>query len=290
MPIKFHKPIFFLLISLLFVAFFADNSSAASKKFTNKLGMTFILIPGGTFLMGSPENETGRDWNEMHHRVKLSKSFYIQETEVTQAQWTALVEGNPSGFKDCGAQCPVDTVSWNECMQFIAFLNKFERTNKYRLPTEAEWEYACRAGSRSAFSGGAMTEDGCTPVDPVLDKIAWYCGNSGYKNPPDVLRPHPVKTKDPNAWGLYDMHGNVQEWCLDQCKWREIWSFKGRTGVITSTYKNNIVDPLSKEGDRRVIRGGAWHQPPRYLRSANRSYYKPVAKRNSLGFRIVKGL
>lgn len=281
--------LFFTLL-FLFSCHFVDRSYSAGKTFTNKLGMTFIYIPPGKFVMGSPESEKGRDWNEDLHTVILSKGFYIQETEVTQAQWSALVEGNPSAFKDCGPQCPVDTVSWDECMQFISFLNQYERTNSYRLPTEAEWEYACRAGSRTPFYAGEMTQEGCTPVDPVLDQIAWYCGNSGYKNPPDVLRPHPVKTKRPNAWGLYDMHGNVQEWCLDRCKWRTLWSLKGRTGVVTSTYKNNIVDPLSKEGDRRIFRGGAWHQPPQYLRSAKRGYYKPVAKRNSLGFRIVKML
>ncbi len=278
----------FILLTLLIFTVTADISIAANKTFTNKLGMHFILIPAGKFVMGSPEDEQGRGWNETQHTVIISKSFYIQETEVTQGQWKALVEGNPSAFQECGDQCPVDTVSWNQCMQFISFLNKYERTKKYRLPTEAEWEYACRAGSKTAFSGGPITRKGCTPLDPILDPIAWYCGNTGYKNPPEALRPHPVKTKKPNAWGIYDMHGNVQEWCLDFCKWRNIWSFKGRTGVITSTYKNNIVDPLSKEGDRRVFRGGGWYQPPKYCRSANRSYYKPVAKRNSLGFRIVR--
>ncbi|MBF0200673.1 MAG: formylglycine-generating enzyme family protein [Desulfamplus sp.] len=284
----FKVKIIFLVISILLAPPNADNIFGAEKIFTNRLGMTFVLIPAGKFVMGSPENEPGREWNEKLHTVVISKSFYMQETEVTQGQWKRLVQGNPSAFQDCGDHCPVDTVSWYDSMEFISFLNKYEGTDKYRLPTEAEWEYACRAGSTTAFYGGPLTRDGCIEPDPVLDPIAWYCANSGYKTPPDGFRPHPAKTKLPNAWGLYDMHGNVQEWVLDSCKWREVWSFKGRTGVITSTYKDNIVDPLSETGDHKIFRGGAWHQPPRLLRSAKRGYYKPVAKRNSLGFRIVR--
>ncbi|SLM29183.1 Putative sulfatase modifying factor 1 (fragment) [Desulfamplus magnetovallimortis] len=204
-PPQFKKSILFLLMLLLSLLA-AQTSSGKNKTITNKLGMTFVLIPAGKFVMGSPETEPGRDWNEMLHTVTISKSFYMQETEVTQGQWNALVEENPSAFKDCGAACPMDTVSWNQCMQFISFLNQYEKTTKYRLPTEAEWEYACRAGTTTTFYGGNMTEDGCTPVDPVLDAIAWYCGNSGYKNPPDLLRPHPVKTKE-----LFDKY----EWLAD---------------------------------------------------------------------------
>ncbi len=287
-PKSIHFSILISFLCLFIVTVYADNSFAVNRSLTNKLGMRFILIPAGKFVMGSPEKEQDREWDEMQHVVSISKPFYIQETEVTQGQWKALVEGNPTSFPDCGDQCPVDTVSWNECMQFISFLNKYEKTNKYRLPTEAEWEYACRAGSRTALSGGAITKGGCKNFDPVLDSIGWYCANSGFKDPPGALRPHPVKTKKPNAWGIYDMHGNIQEWCLDACKWRDPWRFKGRIGVITSTYKNNIVNPLSKVGDRRIFRGGGWYQSPKYCRSANRGYYKPTAKRNSLGFRIVR--
>lgn len=264
------------------------NVAASERAVTNKLGMTFIYIPAGQFLMGSPKDEMGRDWNEQLHSVIISKGFYIQESEVTQGQWKKLVGFNPSSFTDCGENCPVDTVSWEQCIEFIRVLNDWEGTTKYRLPTEAEWEYACRAGSITAFSNGDITQEFCAPIEPALDETSWYCGNSGYKNPPDVLRPHPVKTKKSNRWGIYDMHGNVQEWCMDSCGWKSSWF--GRTGAITSTYKDNIVDPISKEGDRRIIRGGGWHQPPKYCRSANRSFYKPVAKRNSLGFRIVREL
>ncbi len=247
--------------------------------------MRFVWIPAGTFFMGSPKSEPGREHHEKRHKVTLTRGFYMQETEVTQGQWEKLVGFNPSTFPKCGSNCPVDTVSWDQCLEFIRVLNGWEKTRAYRLPTEAEWEYACRAGSTTAFSGGPITQLFCKNVDPVLNAMGWFCGNSGYKFPPDALRPHPVKTKRPNAWGLYDMHGNVQEWVMDACKWRDI--LRGKVGVFTTTYENNVVDPLNKTGDRRIFRGGGWHQSARYCRSAYRSYYKPNAKRNSLGFRIV---
>jgi len=260
--------------------------NAQDQVFTNTLGMRFIPVPSGQFYMGSPKSEIGHTRDETRHTVFISKGFYIQETEMTQGQWKRLVGFNPSAFPECGDNCPVDTVSWEECMEFIRVLNQYEDTTKYRLPTEAEWEYACRAGTTTAFSSGPITTTSCKVIEPALDLVGWYCANSGYKDPPDDFRPHPVKAKKPNPWGLYDMHGNVQEWVLDSCKWRD--RLRGRVGVITTTYRDKIVDPLSTKGDRRIFKGGGWHQNPKYCRSAYRSYYKPVAKRNSLGFRIVR--
>ncbi len=253
--------------------------------FTNKLGMRFILIPSGNFLMGSPKSEKGRQWNEKRHKVVISKSFYMGETEVTQDQWKKLVGFNPSSFSKLGRNYPVDTISWDQCMEFIRVLNKWEKTGRYRLPTEAEWEYACRAGSTSAFSNGPITTNSCNEPEPALIHMAWYCYNSGEKNPARSFKPHPVKTGKPNKWGLYDMHGNVQEWVLDSCRWRNFWRTK--VGVVTETYKNNIIDPLNKTGEHRIIRGGGWYQKSKYQRCAYRSYYKPGVQRNSLGFRIV---
>lgn len=209
----------------------------------------------------------------------------MTETEITQGQWEKLVGFNPSSFPDLGKRYPVDTVSWDQCMEFIRVLNQWENTNRYTLPTEAQWEYACRAGSNTAFSGGPITTDSCKEAEPALIHTAWYCYNSGSANPPGDFKPHPVKTKKPNPWGLYDMHGNVQEWVLDACEWRNLW--RTRVGVITDTYKDNIVDPFSAKGSHRIIRGGGWYQKAKYQRCAYRSYYKPGAKRNSLGFRIV---
>lgn len=277
----------FIILLFSFACFFSPlNSFSQQRSITNRLNMRFILIESGSFTMGSPKEEIGRRWNEKMHRVVISQDFYLQETEVTQAQWKNLVGFNPSAFSEFGGRYPVDTVSWHQCREFIRVLNQVENTDKYRLPTEAEWEYACRAGSRTAFAEGPITQNSCSRLDPILDKLAWYCANSGLQNPAREFKPHPVKTKRPNAWGLYDMHGNVQEWVLDSCKWRDIWT--GRTGPVTDTYKNDVVDPLSRKGDHRIIRGGGWHETPARCRSAYRSFYKPVAKRNSLGFRIVR--
>ena len=235
--------------------------------------------------MGSPESEKGRQWNEKQHKVIISKSFYMMETEVTQGQWEKLVGFNPSSFAKMGKKYPIDTISWNQCVEFIRVLNQWEATDKYSLPTEAQWEYACRAGSTSAFSSGTIITNSCNEPEPALVNTAWYCYNSGGTNPAGDFKPHPVKTRKPNQWGLYDMHGNVQEWVLDSCKRKTLWST--RIGVITETYKENIVDPLNITGKHKIIRGGGWYQKSKYQRSAYRSFYKPGVKRNSIGFRII---
>ena len=234
--------------------------------------------------MGSPSHELGRKWDEKRHKVVLTRNFNMSVTEVTQTQWQRVMNHNPSAFYECGGDCPVETVSWNDCQEFIRRLNLLEKTDKYRLPTEAEWEYACRAGTSTAFASGKITAEGCDP-DPNLDKIGWYCGNSGMKAPVHNITPHPVARKAPNGWGLYDMHGNVQEWCLDACKPRGVL----RTGVVNNTYsKSSITAPLSRKGPNRIFRGGSWNTSTKYSRSANRSSFKPLTRRNSIGFRLVK--
>jgi formylglycine-generating enzyme required for sulfatase activity len=277
--IPFFLLVFTLLnLSVVLVTFAQDS-------FINKIGMKFILIPAGSFIMGSPESEMGRQKDEKQHKVIISKSFYMSETEVTQGQWNRLVAPNPSSFK-LGKYYPVDTVSWNDAVKFIEFLNKREKTQKYRLPTEAEWEYACRAGRKTAFTVGDVTTFSCKEPEPALVDYAWYCFNSGGFAPAGDFKPHPVKLLKPNDWGLYDMHGNVQEWVQDACDWRTIWS--AGTGTLTRTYVDGITDPLETKGEHRVVRGGGWFQNSRYQRSAYRTNYKPVARRNSLGFRIVR--
>ncbi len=275
-----------IISCLLFSYFIAGPSFAEPNIYTNKLGMRFVLIPKGSFVMGSPKSEMGHNWSEKQHRVVLTKNFFMQESEVTQGQWEKLVGFNPSSYASLGKNYPVDTISWDECNEFIRVLNKWEGTNKYRLPTEAEWEYACRAGSTTAFATGPITTASCNEPEPAILEMAWYCYNSGLANPSRDFKPHPVKTKLPNNWGLYDMHGNVQEWVLDSCKWRDIW--RARVGVVTTTYKDNIVDPLNISGKHKIIRGGGWYQTSKYQRSAYRSNYKPGVRRNSLGFRIVR--
>jgi len=269
----------FVVICVCFLCFLDDaKADQATYAFTNKLNMRFVSIPPGTFIMGSPPDEIGREHDEVQHSVTISKGFYISETEVTQAQWKKLMGNNPSGFSQLGLDRPVEQVSWHDSMRFIDKLNIMERTDKYRLPTEAEWEYACRAGSKSAFAGGDITEASCN-VMPALADMAWYCANANSTT-------HPVRAKKPNAWGLYGMHGDVHEWCMDSCTRGNMWT--RRTGVISGTYKEGVIDPVSTKGDLRVFRGGCWNQSSRYARSADRNCFRPIVRRTYIGFRVIK--
>ncbi|MBF0379328.1 MAG: DUF1566 domain-containing protein [Desulfamplus sp.] len=231
---------------------------------TNSLSMTFNLIPAGTFTMGSPSDELGRYDDETQHQVTLTKSYYMQTTEVTQAQWKVVMGSNPSYFSSCGDNCPVEQVSWDDVQTFINKLNaKGEGT--YSLPTEAQWEYAARAGSTTAFANGGITQTSCG--DANLDAIGWYCLNNS------VNRTEQVAQKSPNAWGLYDMHGNVWEWCHD---WYE-------------SYPHTFVaDPIGPEsGSYRVLRGGGWFLGATLCRSACRGSNFPYYQYYDVGFRLV---
>ncbi|MEW6267645.1 MAG: formylglycine-generating enzyme family protein [Thermodesulfobacteriota bacterium] len=230
-----------------------------SPSFTNPLGQKFVPIPNGTFTMGSPSSESGRDSDEAQHQVTISRPFYMQTTEVTQGQWRSVMGSNPSHFKNCGDDCPVESVSWNDAQEFIGRLNAKEGGNKYRLPSEAEWEYAARAGSRTAYSFGESQSE--------LGQYAWYGGNSGGQT-------HPVGRKRPNAWGFYDMHGNVWEWCQD------------RYGVYPS---GAVTDPQGpSSGSSRVSRGGGWSISDQYCRSANRVGSEPGGRDVGQGFRLAR--
>jgi formylglycine-generating enzyme required for sulfatase activity len=161
-------------------------------------GMDFVVIQPGTFAMGSPDNERGRSQDEgPQHQVTISKPFYMGRYQVTQSQWQEVMSTDPSVFKGCSN--PVENISWHDCQEFFRRLSAQVR-KIVRLPTEAEWEYACRAGSKGRFCDG--DDDGC------LDTFAWYYD-------PNIAGTHPVGQKRPNPWGLYDMHGNVCEWCED---------------------------------------------------------------------------
>jgi len=173
------------------------------KSITNSIGMTFSYIPPGTFMMGSPQDELGRDsrgFGEGQHEVTLTKGYFMQTTEITQGQWKAVMGNNPSLFNNCGDNCPAENFHWDDVQDFINALNQKEKTTKYRLPTEAEWEYAARAGSTTAFPNGDISDIDCN--DPKLDAIGWYCGNADDKT-------HPVAQKKANKFNLFDMHGNV---------------------------------------------------------------------------------
>lgn len=231
---------------------------------TNFLGMTFVAIPPGTFMMGSKASEPGREDDEIRHEVTLTREYYLQTTPVTQGQWTAVMGSNPSSFPDCGLDCPVDTVTWYDVQAFIEKLNASGEV-KYRLPTEAEWEYAARAGSTTAFASGPIRETG-DGYDPVLYSMGWYKFNSKFKT-------HPVAQKKPNAWGLYDMHGNVWEWVAN------------KYGPYPAS---PVTDPQgAAQGQTRVLRGGALHNDARFCRSASRHQYPPDGRYYSLGFRLV---
>ncbi len=207
--------------------------------FTNSLGMKFVYIPPGTFMMGSPPSESGRYSDETRHKVTLTKGFYMQTTEVTQGQWKAVMGKNPSYFGSYGDNCPVEDVSWYEAQEFIKKLNKRDRSHTYHLPTEAQWEYAARAVTTGRFAGTGN-----------LYEMGWYYSNSSGNGT------HKVGTKKPNQWGLYDMHGNVWEWCED-------WKGSYPSGHVT--------DPSGPDrGSGRVFRGGGWYSYTRYCRSANR--------------------
>ena len=233
----------------------------------NEVKQNFILIPAGEFLMGSPNNEPQRMSNEFRHKVILTKNFWIADTACTQALWEAVMGKNPSSFK--GALRPVETVSWNDCQKFIAKLNELEGTDKYRLPTEAEWEYACRAGTETPFSFG----------ENITPEQVNYDGNSPYHNGEEgKFRKETVEVKSlpPNNWGLYEMHGNVWEWCQD---WHD-----------PNYYKNNspIDDPKGpNKGVSRVLRGGSWDVSAGFARSAFRYRYDPGFRFSSIGFRLV---
>lgn len=230
--------------------------------YTNSIGQTFKLIQAGTFIMGSPDDEGWSD--ETQHQVTLTQSYYMQTTEVTQAQWEKMMGTKPSDFSGC-PDCPVEEVSWNDVQDFIEKLNQKEGTVKYRLPTEAEWEYASRAGSTTAFANGDITETGYG-YDPNLDAMGWYTYNSDNKT-------HEVAQKQPNAWGLYDMHGNVWERVQD-------WYGSYPSGAVT--------DPEGpSSGSDRVVRGGSWFSSAGYCRSAYRYVSSPVSDFNNLGFRLL---
>jgi formylglycine-generating enzyme required for sulfatase activity len=237
--------------------------------------MKLVLIPAGEFLMGSPDSDKDAYPQEKpQHRVRITQSFYLGATPVTQGQYRAITDTNPSSFKGSD-DLPVERVSWHEAVAFCNKLSEREGLKPfyqfgpgaqsggegYRLPTEAEWEYACRAGSQTRFSFG---DD-----EASLGEYARFSGNAGSKT-------HPVGQKRANGWGLYDMHGSVWEWCED--------------GYKTDYYQESpAADPLGPSGaSDRVIRGGCWGRDPRDARSASRYRRTPEDRNFSLGFRLAR--
>jgi len=217
---------------------------------------TFRWCPAGSFWMGSPEVEKGRGDDESQHNVTLSRGFWLLETPVTQRLWKDILGSNPSYFE--GENRPVENVDWYDSQEFIANLNKeysLPAGYKASLPTEAQWEYACRADRDGVYGGTGK-----------LEEMGWYYGNSSRET-------HEVKQKAANAWGLYDMHGNVREWCSD-------WYGGYQNG--------NVIDPEGPtSGSRRVYRGGSWYGFAMYCRSAFRDGFDPILRSDDLGFRVA---
>ena len=214
-------------------------------------GMEFVWVPAGEFRMDSTSSSFS--WSQPLTQVRISRGFWMGQHEVTQAEWQGVMGTNPSYFSGCG-QCPVERVSWNDAQDFIRSLNGRTGENRYRLPTEAQWEYAARAGTTGDRYGNPAA-------------IAWYGDNSGG-------RTHPVGQKAPNAWGLHDMLGNVSEWVAD-------WYDDYPGGVVT--------DPRGPgSGSDRVFRGSGWSLGADFLRVANRPRSAPGGVRDYLGFRLLR--
>lgn len=286
-------------------------TSPTENSFTNSIGMTFNLIPAGTFIMGSPGDEPGRDNDagvETQHQVTLSKPFYLQVTEVTQQQWQEVIGNNPARC-NFGAEYPIEYVNWFEAAYFANALSQKEGRSQcytmtgcspipgnnmectgvsvnpnctgYRLPTEAQWEYAARAGTTTAYANPYSFDATNTETEfgfnSNLHAMGWYGFNDamiGWNSVPvypDCIKP--VAQKQANRWGLYDMHGNVSEWCQD-------WYAAYPSGSVT--------DPQGPtDAMFRVLRGGNYYSYARHARSASRYIYIPGTRLSVLGFRLV---
>jgi formylglycine-generating enzyme required for sulfatase activity len=245
----------------------------------NNVDITFAFVPPGIFLMGSPKGEEedfGRDpvgvWNnasllspithddELQHRVILTRGYYLGIHQVTQAQWQAVMGSNPSKFK--GAELPVESVSWDDCQEFCERLSQ-KAGKRFRLPTEAEWEYACRAGTTTPFFFGPTI---------FADQANFAGGLLGTIRMLFTGRTTPVGKFAPNAWGLFDMHGNVDEWCQD-------W--------YGSYPTDQVSDPTGPDsGSTRVWRGGECQYPARDCRAANRASSEPALRGHFFGCRV----
>lgn len=268
---------------------------------SNSIQMDFVYIPAGSFIMGSASYERDLFEDEKEHRVELTRGFYIQKTEVTQGQWKAVMSDNPSVFNSCGDACPVENVSWNDVQEFIKRLNTMEGGTKYRLPTEAEWEYVCKLGGEK----GPLTDMVvlCDIIGIIKKGIkivtfdlfstgnclntdhANYNGNyplSGCEQGLFQEKTMTVGGFPPNKLGVYDLHGNVNEWCQDNY---------GDYGVYRTFPIYRKVDPAGPvHGKYKVYRGGSWLSSAIYCRTAFRGKEVPDYKNGTMGFRLVKML
>ena len=242
-----------------------------------------LWIEPGTYRAGSPPTELGRGGDETLHEVQLTQGFYLAESEITQAQWRRVMRGEPSRNEGCD-DCPVESVSWLEAAEYCNALSVLEGlrpayaidttavewirdADGYRLPTEAEWEYACRSETETALYVGPLTDVDC--ADAWVNLIGWYCGNRSAEGP------NPVKQKTPNDWSFYDMSGNVREWCWDY------YEFDYPPGPL--------IDPIGpSSGTGRVSRGGSYLSDARHCRSAGRSAFDSRSAYSYVGLRVAR--
>ena len=306
MKMNFTLPLFFSAFSLPSLLLFstadgqrsgiksvdpwAENAPSQQRAGTvikNPRGMEFVYLPAGDFMMGSTDAavqtaykqaqiDVGADHAKMEwftreqprHRVRIAEGFYLGRYEVTQAQWQAVTENNPSEFKGCD-QCPVEQVSWSDAQEFIRRLNAMNDGFRYSLPSEAQWEYGCRAGTTTEFAFG----NSLSSVPANFDGNYPYDGAAKGVNRKKTT---PVGSFQPNAWGLYDMHGNVWEWCADV--WHENYNGAPTDGSAWLT---------GGDSNFRVDRGGSWDFHGDALRSAYRLKARPDARINNSGLRLV---
>ncbi len=251
----------------------ASNPASGGQEVTYMLRgvpLVMVKIPGGTFQMGAPATERGRNSDETLHQVTLTSDYYIGKYEVTQAQWEAVMGTNPSLYPSCGPTCPVDNVFSYQIRnggEFVSRVNQLLGTTKFRLPTEAEWEWAARGGTQTRFSfGDALTGDDACGTNAEASPYVWWCGNAGSAT-------QPVGAKAPNPYGLHDMHGNVAEWVED-------WYDK-----YPSTAQTNPTGPAT--GLLGVFRGGSCSSDLRNVRSARRFWADQDDRSPALGFRLA---
>lgn len=238
---------------------------------TRKTKIKFRLIPAGKFMMGSPESDKYRRPDERQHKVTLTKSFYLGVYEVTQGQWQQVMRNNPAWFKASGLKAPVEQVTWTACEDFCRKLCMLEGVplGTYRLPTEAEWEYACRAGSKTSYCYGDSIE-----VTQANINDTYTADLRLRKNPVWQKKTFHVGSFLPNAFGLFDMHGNVNEWCFD---WYGAYS-----------NRNNTNPKGPKLGTEHVFRGGSWFNTIRACRSASRQKRPLHVKHRTVGLRLLR--
>jgi formylglycine-generating enzyme required for sulfatase activity len=268
-----------LLPAQCLAALMSLPACSGESTWTNSIGMAFVQIPAGSFLMGSPERDReAADDEKPQHRVTLSQAFYLGKYEVTQAQWEAVMGSNPYTLARSNPYYSLPgmaarlrhptqpaTVSWNDAQEFIKRLNQKEGHDRYRLPTEAEWEYAARAGTTTAYFFGDDAKE--------LGRYAWYGEDFATGST------HPVGQKGANGWGLYDVYGNVWEWTQD------------RYGDGRFYAHSPMLDPKgATDGSSRVVRGGSWHASAVSWRSAFRRQYEPDYRGISIGFRLAMTL